>query len=538
MMIHHLGMLDWAIVGLYFAAMVAIGLQFANRQKSTDHYFAGDRAVPAWAIGISVLATLISSATFLALPGEGYARNWTLLVQGLMVPVVLLPLVWFIVPCYRRVIGLSAYEYFERRFGALARVYAALEFSLMHFAKMATGFYLLTLALTSMTGVDPYQIIVVVGIVTVLYTWVGGIEAVVWTDVVQAFLFLIGGIVVMAVLLFRPEGGPAAVVGLAWENHKMSLGSMDLDFTRLTFVVMATNGLFYALQKYATDQTIVQRFLLAKSDREAVKASLLGPLLCVPTWALFIFIGTCLWSFYQITGLPLPPGAVAKPEAVFPHFIMTQLPPGVIGLILSALLAAAMSTLASDLNCLAVVGMEDFYRRIRPRCTDRERLLTGKAMVCIFGVLAMGASCLYLLSEGRTVLDIVFSLFAVFSGGIAGLFALAFFTVRANRKGATVGIAVCVAFTAYAFLTSTTYAASGGRRLFVDLGEYNFPHHVYMLGVYSHLVLFGVGYLASLPFRSEASARELTIYGWLDRRRRRRSTGCLADSACGEGGAD
>ncbi len=513
-------MIDWLIVAGYFLSMAWIGYVFSKKQTSTEHYFAGGRAIPVWAVGMSMLATLISSVTFLAYPGEGYKSDWSLLVQGLMVPIVLLSLVWVIVPLFRNVIGLSAYEYFERRFGYFARLYTSVEFSFNHFTKMGTVFYLLALALSSMTGINTYYVIVIVGICTIFYTWFGGIEAVVWTDVVQGFLFLVGGIVVLAILLFKPEGGPVAVVGMAWQHNKMNLGNMDWDFSRLTFVVMVVNGLFYALQKYTTDQTIVQRFLLVDSDKKAIKAALMGPLLCVPTWMMFIFIGTCLWSFYQITQLPLPADVLKKPEAVFPYFIMTQLPVGVIGLVLSALLAAAMSTLSSDLNCLAVIGVEDVYRRIRPTSTDQQRLRFGKLIVCASGVLAMAIACLYVKAEGKSVLAIVFKCYAIFSGGIAGLFALAFFTTRANRQGVLIGIIACVCFTAWAFLTSNGYTSGGQKRLFLDLGTCNYRHHELMLGVYSHLVLFGVGYVASLFFHTDSPHRDLTIYGWLDKRRK------------------
>lgn len=513
-----LSILDWIVVAGYFLAMAWIGYVFSKKQTSTEHYFAGGRSIPVWAVGMSMLATLISSVTFLAYPGEGYKSDWSLLVQGLMVPVVLLSLVWVIVPLFRKVIGLSAYEYFERRFGYFARLYTSLEFSFNHFTKMGTVFYLLALALSSMTGINTYYVIVIVGICTIFYTWFGGIEAVVWTDVVQGFLFLIGGVVVMAILLFKPEGGPAAVVGLALEHNKMSLGSMNWDFTRLTFVVMVVNGLFYALQKYTTDQTIVQRFLLVDSDKKAIKAALMGPLLCVPTWMMFIFIGTCLWSFYQITQLPLPADVLKKPEAVFPYFIMTQLPVGVIGLVLSALLAAAMSTLSSDLNCLAVIGVEDFYRRFRPGSSDQQRLRLGKLIVCASGVLAMAIAFLYVKAEGKSVLAIVFKCYAIFSGGIAGLFALAFFTTRANRQGVMIGIVACVLFTAWAFLTSNGYTSEGQKKLFLDLGTWNYRHHELMLGVYSHLVLFGVGYVASWFFKNDRQVRSLTLYGWLDKK--------------------
>jgi SSS family solute:Na+ symporter len=500
--------------------VVALGTSFARRQKTTDRYFAGGRSLPTWAVGLSILATLISSVTFLAYPGDGYASNWIRLVQGLMVPVVLIFMVWFVVPLYRNVIGLSAYEYFEKRFGYLARLYGSLAFVLAHFSKMGTVFFLLALALAKMIGVNTYAVIIVLGICVVIYTLLGGIEAVVWLDVVQGCLLMGGGLICVAVLLFTPEGGPSAMIRTAIENGKISFAPYEMDFAKLTFVVMALNGIFYAFQKYGTDQTIVQRYLVAKSDKAAIKAALIGVLLCVPVWTLFMFIGTSLWSYYTITGQPLPPGV--KPEEVFPHFIMSELPVGVTGLILAALIAAALSSLDSDLNCLAAIGVEDYYRRLRPNSTDRQRLLMGKIIVAICGLCAIGVASLYVKTGKQTVLAIVFTLYAILSGGIAGLFALGVFTRRANKNGLYVGMAACILFTGYAVLTSTPLGRGDEKRLLLDLGRFNFGHHNYMLGVYSHIILFVVGYVASLFFRSEKPAKNLTIHGWLEKRNQER----------------
>jgi SSS family solute:Na+ symporter len=228
---------------------------------------------------------------------------------------------------------------------------------------------------------------------------------------------------------------------------------------------------------------------------------------------LFIFIGTLLWSFYQTA--PLPEGT--RPDAVFPWFIMTQLPPGVTGMILAALIAAAMSSLDSDLNCLAAVGVEDYYRRFRPQATDKRCLNVGRWIVVMSGVLSIAVAMGYIAAEGKNALAVVFGLYAIFSGGIAGLFALAFFTPRANRKGVYIGIAACVLFTGWAVLSSGSFPL-GGVTLHLDLGRFNFTHHSYMIGVYSHVVLFVVGYLASLLFRHEPRAEELTYWGWRKRR--------------------
>lgn len=509
----HLAWLDYAVVFGYLAAMVWMGFHFSGRQQDTKDYYKGSGKIPAWALGMSILATVISSVTFIAYPGRAYSANWLLLVQGLMMPVVMLVMVWFIVPAYRHAIGISTYEYFEKRFNFPARLYASLSFSVITFTKMGSITYLMSLALSGMTGWEIRTVIVVVGLATVLYTWIGGLDAVVWTDVVQGFLFLFVGVLCVGMLLFKPPGGPAAVISLAYENGKMGFGPYDLDFTRPTLIVMVFNGIFYAFQNYTTSQLIVQRFLAAKDDRSAIRSMLIGIVLCVPTWLLFSFLGTCLWSFYQLSQIPLG-ASVTKADDVFPYFIATQLPMGMTGLILSGLMAAAMSTLSSDLNCLSAVVVEDYYRRLRPAASEQNRLVVGKGVVLGCGIVAVAVSLIYVSLGKDSILETLFSLYAIFSGGIGGLFALAFLTRRANRQGVMIGIAVCILFTGVAVLTSPI--KWGGQMVTpLDLGPLNFRHDPLMLAAYTNIVLFVAGYLGSLCFPFEEKPRNLTIYGWL-----------------------
>jgi SSS family solute:Na+ symporter len=503
---------DYLIILLSLVVSIGIGVRFARGQKSTSKYFAAEGNIPAWAIGLSILATLVSSITFLAYPGEGFSTNWIRLVQGLMVPIVLIFMIWTIVPLYRKVIGLSAYEYFEKRFGYFARLYSSLGFVLAHFSKMGTVFYLLALALSSMMGIDTLTFIWILGAIIILLTLLGGIEAVIWLDVIQGILLIGGGLLAMAIILFTAEGGPGAVWQTASEAGRIGFGPFDWDFVNLTFWVMAINGVFYAIQKYGTDQTIVQRYLTAKSNKDAVKASLIGVLLTVPVWALFMFIGTGLFSFYELSSTPLPEGM--KPDAVFPFFILSELPIGVTGLILSALTAAAISSLDSDINCLAAVGVQDFYAKFKKNVTDRQKLRFGKYMVVAAGLGALIVASIYVKIEGQGVLGIIFTLYAIFSGGIAGMFLLGLFSKRANKQGLYIGIAACVVFTGYAILTSTTIGSGGNERLMLDMGRLNFTHHKYMLGVYSHVVLFVVGYLASFFFKTPPAQENLTWVGW------------------------
>jgi len=330
---------DIIIIAVFLAVTLYLGLRYARKGQSTQSYFLAKGKVPAWAIGMSLLSSMISSVTFLAYPGEGYSSNWILLVQGLMVPVVLLGIIWFVVPLYRKIIGLSTYEYFERRFGTFARYYSSLAFVLRQFSAMGTIFFLLALALSNMIGCNTTLMIVAIGAVIIFINLMGGMEAVIWLDVFQGFLLFASGITCLCILLFTAADSPAEVWRIAAANHRTGFGPYDWNFTRLTFIVMAINGVFYAIQKYGTDQTVVQRYLTARTDKAAIRASLMGVLLTVPVWVLFMFIGTGLFVYYTLH--PLPTGMRA--DAVFPYFIMTRLPTGLVGFILSAMTSAAIS---------------------------------------------------------------------------------------------------------------------------------------------------------------------------------------------------
>ena len=429
-----------------------------------------------------------------------------------MVPVVLIFLIWAIVPLFRKMIRLSTYEYFERRFGLAARVYSSLAFILTHFSKMGTVLYLIALAVYSMTGIDALWIIVVLGILIVAVTYVGGMEGVIWMDVIQGLLLILGGIICVIVLLVAPEAGPGQIFHDAIAMKKIDFGPYNFSFAELTFWVMVINGAFYALQKYGTDQTIVQRYLTAKSDKEAKKAAYIGVGLSVPIWTMFMLIGSLLFVFYNSGEATLPAGL--NSDQVFPHFIVTQLPVGIAGIVIAALVAAAISSLDSDMNCLSAIIVEDYYQRFKPNCTDKQRLTMGRAMVAVSGLATVGVAMLYYAWEGEGVLGVIFDLYAIFSAGIVGIFLLGLFSKRANKQGLYIGLIVCVLFTAYAVLTTTSIEVDGAKRLILDLGNWNFPHHRYMLGVYSHLIVLVVGYVASLFFPAPKLDKGLTIYDY------------------------
>jgi len=352
------------------------------------------------------------------------------------------------------------------------------------------------------------------------------LEAVIWTEVLQGIVKLCGVVVVIGVLISIMPGGASAAFDLARKNDKMSLGDFNFDLTANgNFWVMLLYGAFWYLQKYSADQTLVQRYLVAKSDRDALKGVALGAFLCVPAWAAFMLVGTLLWAYHQLSGEVLPAhlldanGKIIADE-VFPHFLATKVPVGLAGIFMAALMSAAMSSMSSDLNCLSAVGVEDYYRKLRPHASDREQLRVGKILVALCGAVAVAVG-VFIASKGESALGLYYAATAIVSAGLAGMFLLAFFSRRANRRGLWIGIIANLVFTGWATLTS-------GKHQMVDLGDYNFTWPSVMIGVIGHVIVLVVGYLASLPFPPDTNVKlEWTFWGWIANRKnlRKENTG-------------
>ena len=287
---------------------------------------------------------------------------------------------------------------------------------------------------------------------------------------------------------------------------------------------MAIYGLFFYLQKYTADQTVVQRYLAAKTDRAALRGIGMGAALCLPVWTAFMFIGSLLWAFYRITGEHLP-AAVTKPDQVFPHFMVTQMPLGVAGLFLAALFGAAMSMLASDLNCLAVIVVEDFYGHFAPRSTDAQRLRVGKSSVAVCGMLAIAGRASPLHDPGLGA-ALYYLLTAIVAGGLAGLFLLAFLVARAGRTVALIAIAVNLIFTAWATLTM-----NGGHTW--NLHRWNYPWHELTIGAVGNILMFLTGCLASVILPANRTTGP-TLWDWLAMRSKSTSGPMAPEPTLGE----
>ena len=291
----------------------------------------------------------------------------------------------------------------------------------------------------------------------------------------------------------------------AWEGGKFGLGDLSFSLNQENIWFFLVGGGIWAVQRYALDQHIVQKYLVARTDRQAKLSAFFGAIACLPVWLMFFLLGACLWAFFQLNGAILPADVAAVKDNIVPYFMKTQLPVGVLGLVIAALLAAAMSSLDSDLNSMATVIVDDFYGRLRPHTSDRQRLRMGRIAVTGLGVMAIVFSQLWI--GIGTALEFGVQLFSIATAGMLGLFALGALTKRANARGAMVGIVACVLFTAWATFTSVKLPALN--HVLLNLGPLNFPFHPFLIGIFNHVILFVVGFAASLWFDRHQSRQSV-----------------------------
>jgi len=448
--------------------------------------------MPGWAVGLSMLGTAISSVTFLAYPGSSYAGNWSRIVPGLMLPFATIVGIIFFIPFYRKSKVTSAYEYLENRYGPWGRTYGCALFSVGSVYRMGSILYLLALPLKAMTGWDTVTVIIVTGIFVTFYTVLGGIEAVIWTDVMQTIVLFLGGIITILTVFYKVPGGAATVFGQALAEHKFSINiSWDFDLTRDTFVVLALSGIIGNIQEFAMDQTKVQRYLAPKTLSGARQAALWCGVGCIPLWSMFMFVGTCLFVFTKF--FPDALGNGLWPDEIYPHFILTVLPPGVGGFVIAAVLAAAMSSIDSSMNGAATVLTVDIYRRhLVPGKNDRHYLVAARCLTALAGALMIVAALLLSkLGEDSSILEAFFKLGAIFAGGLGGLFLLGFFTRRASSRAAAAGVIAALLVIAWLVISQ-----------FDILPErFRSPTHPFIIGVFGNVAVFTVGLVLSYVFK-------------------------------------
>jgi len=461
---------DLSVMIIYLAAVVGFGCWFVRKSSSTSEFMIASGSLPAWAVGLSIFGTYLSSNTFLGVPGKAYGSNWNAFVFSLSLPLAAWLATKFFVPFYRRTGEISAYQHLEKRFGTWARIYAVICYLLSQFARIGTILFGVSLALTALTGWEQQSIILTAGVLITLYTVLGGIEAVIWTDVVQSLVLIGGAFLMLGLLLFNLPEGPMQVFDIGSRENKFSLGSWNLDFTSSTFWVVLLFGLCINLSNFGIDQSFVQRYHTARSEREAAGSVWLGALLYLPISLLFFFIGTAAFAFYQThpdelaavrtdtarlqlldENLSTDDAAVATRAAaltdaqlgdkVLPHFIVQGLPVGMTGLLVAAIFAAAMSSIDTSLNSSATILLSDIYKRfVNPAAGERESMVVLYAATTLMGVIGTVAAIAMIGVE--SVLEIWWMLSGVFATGMLGLFLLGLLSDRAGTLAAGAGIAV------------------------------------------------------------------------------------------------
>ena len=423
--------LDLAIFLIYMLAIVGFGISFSFRKRTAQDFTTGGGRLPTWAIGMSIFATYVSSISFLALPGNAFSTNWNGFVFSFSIPLAAWIAVKYFVPLYRKLQCESAYFYLEQRFGAWARIYTSCCYLLTQLARMGAIMYLLALPMNALLGWSIPSIIILIGFSVVIYAMWGGIEAVIWTDAVQGILLIFGALACLGVIFFAIPDGPEAVFRIAADADKFSLGSFKLDFTTSTFWMILVYGLFINLQNFGIDQSYVQRYLTAKNEEEAKKATWLGSLLYVPVSFVFFFIGTALFAYYESFPNLLPEGIVG--DKVFPYFIVNQLPVGMTGLLIASIFAAGMSTVSTSINSSATVILSDhFSKYIYPNPSEKLSLWVLRISSLVMGLLSILVGLAF--NGVSNTLEGWWALSSIFSGGILGLFLLGLVSKAKNPQ--------------------------------------------------------------------------------------------------------
>ncbi|MDA0787930.1 MAG: sodium:solute symporter [Proteobacteria bacterium] len=493
-----LGTVDAVVLGGYFLILILMGGYFARKNVSTDEYFLGGRRFAGWVIGLSLVGTSISSITFLAYPGDAFKTSWLRFLPNLMLPLAVIIAARYFLPRLRGDKTITAYEFLEHRFGPSIRVYGSLAFIVAQVVRVSLILYLISLVLQQITGMSAPTCIVIAGCVVAIYTVLGGIDAVIWTDVLQTIVLLAGGIVTIAVIIDLLPGGLAQIFEVAQHHGKLSFSELEngelrpvswsLSLSEKTASMMLLIGLVSWLTEYSSNQNTVQRFNAARSAEEAKRAMYICAAVSLPVWAFFMFLGTALFVFFEVFPTIIATeilDGTRKAEEILPYFVLHYLPAGVVGLVLAAALAAAMSSLDSSINAISTTGVTDLYRRhLQSDASDRHYLLVARGIGCAVGVTMIGGALYLNHTETTTLQDTATILTSLLAGGLLAIYAIGFFSDRGDARHVAFGIGGTMLFTAWTIASS--------RELLPSYAAY--PFDLYYTGLIGNLVMFGLAF--------------------------------------------
>jgi len=469
------GFLDYVIVGLYFAGMIGIGVYFSRREKSTEAFFLGSRRVPWWAVGLSIFGTSISSITYLSIPAKAYASNWVFMLSSLTVLLIAPFITRFYIPAFRRTPITTAYQWLEMRFNPLTRLYGSLVFLLFQIGRISIVLYLPAMVLSASTGLSIEFSVMTMGIITTFYTVAGGIEAVIWTDVIQAFVLVGGALLALFIAVAHIDGGWSGLYASASAANKFEMLNWQPDYMTATVYVCVLGNFFALLYPSTADQTIVQRYLATASEREARRAVWTNTLLSVPVAFFFFGLGTALWVYFKAHPEKLDPSL--PNDAILPLFVMENFPVGLRSTLIAGVFAAAMSSLSSSMNSMSAVLVNDYLRPLRPRLLEQDALRAARGITLVIGVFGTLFALVIAKMAVPSLFDQWLKWLNLIGGGLAGIVALGVFTRRAHGRGALVGIVAGAI---------AVYWIQGTRA------------HFFLHGMAGFLAAYTVGYFASL----------------------------------------
>jgi SSS family transporter len=458
-------LLDYAIFAAYLLLTVAIGTIFIRGQRNLDEYFLASRSIGSVIIAMTILASLFSGISFLAAPSEGYANGpvFYLATVGFFVATPLTTI--FFLPFYYKARFFTAYQYLEERFSVQLRTLASASFIVRVLLWLAAATYAPALALEQATGMPLWFTILCTGILTTLYTTFGGMRAVIWTDVMQLVVLLGGQFVIMIVAITRVPGGLDRVIELGQQGGRLEL-SLSLDPTvRVTLWGLLIGSAFMHLVQMATDQVSVQRYLSARSLKEAQRGLWLKLWMVVPVSGLFYGTGLVLYAYYQVHGDPLAAGRISKADQILPYFVVNELPAGLPGLFIAAIYAASMSTISAGINSLTSATLIDFYQRLwrQPDLSERKQLRIARLLTFGYGALVIVLA--FLVQRLGTLLEATNKVIGLIGGPLIGLFLLGILSRRATARGAMLGWLAGLAVTLWVCfgtrISFLWYAATG-----------------------------------------------------------------------------
>jgi SSS family solute:Na+ symporter len=486
--------LDWIVIVVYLTAMLGIGLYFYLREKrgSTSDFFVGGRSIPFWAAGISLYATNVSSISFIAIPAKAFETNWQYLANNLIAVLGLMFVAVWIVPLLRRLDLMSVFSYLETRFHPAIRMLAsALCIAMQIGARMSVILFLPSLAIATITGIDVVWSILLMGVFTILYTTLGGMKAVIWTDFVQVFVMFGGAIFAIGFIVYSLNGGVPEFLSTAMAEDKMKLFDFSFDLTKATVWGFIFLVLFDVVLTFPKDQVLMQRVLSTKSDREAGRSVWTFAAIMVPGGFFFYMIGTALFTYYKSHPERMNP--TLSIDATFPLFIAAELPMGVTGLIIAGIFAAAMSTLSSIINSVSTLASVDFYEKLAKNPTPKKSVLFAEIMGVVVGLSGIGLALLLSRFDIHSLFDVSIELAGLLGGGFAGAYTLGMFTRRANSQGVAIGIGSSIVLT-------------------LIIWSFQLVHPYFYLGI-SIMLCIVIGYVASLFFPAPTRDLDgLTIY--------------------------